>query len=517
MSAPAPSRVLMIGLDAAEPTLIERWMDEGVLPALAGLRARGAYGRLASTADWLAGSPWPTFYTGTRPADHGIFDFLQWRAERMALVRPGPDWLPVRPFWRDLSDAGRRVVVLDVPMTFPPEPLRGVAIAGWATHDLLMPLASQPPGVLRWVRRELGRHAMSPEVYGPQGARALRRLRDELITITARVAELADRLMRREAWDLCLVGFGALHRAGHRLWDLSCVDGDVSPAEHAELEHALRDVYVACDAAVGRLVVAADRDTAIVVFSLHGMGPNPSRADVLPAMLDRILSPAARGGDGSTRPGMVRRLLELVPREWRHRVKLWLPWSWQDRLTVAALLGGTDWTGARAFGLIADNLGYVRINTRGREPAGLVAPGEEYDRLCAEIADGLATFVDTDTGQPVVDRVMRIDALFPDGARRDRLPDLLVRWSDRMGPRKGGLVSPRYGSIAWPTPGASPDGRSGEHRPEGFLLAAGAGIAAGSTVDGAHILDLAPTACSLLGVPPPAAMRGRALAELGGG
>jgi predicted AlkP superfamily phosphohydrolase/phosphomutase len=57
-------------------------------------------------------------------AEHGVYDFLQWRADRMALVRPSPDWLPLRPFWRDVSDAGRRVIAVDLPMTFAPSSRR---------------------------------------------------------------------------------------------------------------------------------------------------------------------------------------------------------------------------------------------------------------------------------------------------------------------------------------------------------------------------------------------------------
>ena len=102
-------RVLMIGLDAAEPTLIERWIADGTLPTLRRLRARGSYRRLASSAAWLAGSPWPTFYTGTSPAEHGLYHFLQWHAGRQNMVRPAPDWLPVQPFWRALGPIRARV------------------------------------------------------------------------------------------------------------------------------------------------------------------------------------------------------------------------------------------------------------------------------------------------------------------------------------------------------------------------------------------------------------------------
>jgi predicted AlkP superfamily phosphohydrolase/phosphomutase len=502
----------MIALDAAEPSLVERWIADGSLPNLGRLRARGSYGRLASTADWLAGSPWPTFYTSTTPAEHGVYDFLQWRADRMALVRPGPDWLPVRPFWRDVGDAGRRVVAIDLPMTFAPEPLHGVELSGWATHDLLAPPASYPPDVLDWVRRELGRPPMSPEVYGPQRPRVLLQLRDELVRATRGVVDLATALMRREPWDLCMVGFGAPHRGGHKLWDLSGIEGDATPSEEAELSNALRDVYVACDDAVGKLVGAAGAGATVLVFSLHGMGPNSSRADLLPTMLERILAPEGRASEQPERTSLVKRLLALFPRELRHRVKLLLPSSWQDRLTVYALLGRTaTWATARAFSLIADIQGYVRINLRGRESAGLVAPGPEYDRLCAEIVEGLTSFVDADTGEPIVASLMRIDGLFADGARRDHLPDLIVRWAESPAARHRAIVSARYGSIPWPTPGRNPDGRSGEHRAEGFVLVAGEGIEPDARIERAHILDLAPTVCALLGVPTPPRMRGATL------
>src|SRR5688572_29121305 len=100
MAIPGPkNRVLMIALDAAEPSLVERWIREDRLPNLARLRERGGYGRLASSADLLAGSIWPSFHTGTLPGDHAHHHFIQWNKERMALVRPTSNWLPQPVFW----------------------------------------------------------------------------------------------------------------------------------------------------------------------------------------------------------------------------------------------------------------------------------------------------------------------------------------------------------------------------------------------------------------------------------
>jgi hypothetical protein len=95
------------------------------------------------------------------------------------------------------------------------------------------------------------------------------------------------------------------------------------------------------------------------------------------------------------------------------------------------------------------------------------------------------------------------------------LPDLLVLWAQTPAADHRALVSSRYGRIEWPTPGHNPDGRSGNHRPQGFLIAAGERMGRGSSIEGAHIVDLAPTACALLGVPQPLKMCGKVIPVIG--
>jgi predicted AlkP superfamily phosphohydrolase/phosphomutase len=356
---------------------------------------------------------------------------------------------------------------------------------------------------------------MQEEMLGPQTPKVLLLLRDELIRATDLVADLGVDLMSREAWDLFIVGFGATHRGGHKLWSLAGVEGPVAAEERRDLSNALREVYVACDTAVGKLVRASG-NANIFVFSLHGMGPNTDRSNLLPTMLSRILdeSPASTG---SSQPGLLQRVRELVPLEWRSRAKGLLPRALQDRLTMFWRTKDIDWRTAPAFSLIADLQGYVRINLRGREASGIVEPGEEYERLCDRIAQGLLTFVDADTGKTVVDRVLRTDELYSEGTRRNHLPDLIVRWTDTPAADHRALVSPLYGTIDWPAPGQNPDGRSGNHRPQGFFIAAGQDIRPASVVDGGHIVDLAPTALALLGVPQPSNMRGKVLSVVGKG
>ncbi len=179
--------------------------------------------------------------------------------------------------------------------------------------------------------------------------------------------------------------------------------------------------------------------------------------------------------------------------------------------------GGTDWSATRAFALRADLQGYIRINRKGREPRGIVEPGAEEDALSARIAAGLSSFRDSRTGAPIVREVVRIGGLYPEGERRDRLPDLLVLWEETPARHHEAIESPTLGRIERSTPGRIPNARSGNHRPEGWMIARGPGIEPGGEIrPGADILDLAPTVLEILGATTSAPLAGKVLAELVG-
>jgi len=505
-----PVATLMIGLDAAEVSLIQHWMDEGVLPNLRSMRDRGAFGPLTSTAPWLVGSPWPSFYTGTPPSQHGLYHYLVWRPERMQHERPAAHWMTLNPFWRSIA-ASRRVVAVDVPLVYAPRPFDGIEISGWATHEILDPPASHPPELLTWANRNFGKTQIGNEEAYPLSARRLLRIRDQCVSTSKRLGDLGVALMQKEPWDLFLICFAATHRAGHQLWDLSSMAGEAGASQAKALGESLKDIYVACDAAIGRLMTAAGKDVTTLVFSLHGMGANVSRSELLPEMLARVLAERSGTKRSGSRGQFTHHLRALLPASLRSWIKNRLPTAIQDRLTMFWRTRGVDWSRTPAFVALCDLDGYIRINLRGREVAGIVEPGPDFEALCAHIGQGLNSFVDADTGRPVVDAIIRIDDLYPDERTSGHLPDLMIRWCPEPAALHRGIVSGRYGAIPWPTPGHDPLGRSGNHRPDGFLLASGARVAHGNRIQAAHILDLAPTVYDLLDLPPPAGLTGHSL------
>ena len=154
-------KVIFLGLDGYDPDLAERFMSEGKLPNLAGLRDRGAYDRLRTTYPPLSPVAWSTFATGVNPAKHSLYDFLN-RSMRTYLpelsssrvrepfrfIRFGKWRFPLgkasvdmrrksRTFWSILGDEGIDSSILRVPITFPPEKFNGRLLSAMCTPDLL--------------------------------------------------------------------------------------------------------------------------------------------------------------------------------------------------------------------------------------------------------------------------------------------------------------------------------------------------------------------------------------------
>src|SRR5262245_31755917 len=122
----SPRRVLMIGLDGATFDLILPWVEAGKLPAFARILSGGAWGPLKSTVPPMTFPAWTSLMTGKNPGKHGVYDFTEREPGGYGIRFVNANWVKSKTIWRLLSDAGRRVAVLSLPVTYPPEPVNGV-------------------------------------------------------------------------------------------------------------------------------------------------------------------------------------------------------------------------------------------------------------------------------------------------------------------------------------------------------------------------------------------------------
>lgn len=517
----------MLGIDAASPALLERWAADGSLPNIAALMARGATAQLTGVEGFYVGATWPSMYTGTNPARHGVHYLLQivpgtydlhWVAEGGFVRRPA--------FWDALSRAGRRVAVLDVPLTRLDRTLRGVQVVEWGGHDSLYGFQTSPDELRHEIHGRHGAH--------PLGGACDRRGRDR-DAFAAFVTTLQEGVRRKAAWTLDLLGrgewdlflqvFTEAHCAGHQCWHLHDAD---HPAHDARFVHQhgdpLHRVYVAIDAAIGEIVRAAG-DSRIIVFAAHGMSHRFGAQFLLRDIL---------AGLGVT-------ALPKSPSDSR-RSPLLAAARWAWRRLPEGLRGSIRGIGRRAR-TVKDTkprvptlrvdvrrskcfpvnnglaVGGIRLNLAGREPFGILHP-READAFCAALAAQLLDIVDDRTGKPLVARVHRTAELYA-GEHQGALPDLLVEWRDddplgssALGPAGSGRVRARSKALGV-VEGVNDYARTGEHRRDGWLVAAGHGIVPGRIDRPVSVLDLAPTAAAMLNVPLPD-VDGRIIPELAG-
>jgi predicted AlkP superfamily phosphohydrolase/phosphomutase len=545
--------VIAIGLDAAEPKLMEAWMAQGLLPNLNRVRQQGIYGRLHNSIDYQDGTTefsstealWVTAATGCLPNKTGFWDAAIYDPKTYAVnidpVYGGYDYQEYKPFYA--LGENYKVAAFDVPVTRVVPNVRGTQITGWGGHHPFYPSESQPAGLLSELETKYGKNPVYQLDNGVWWDREYFKWVTESVKHSVETrAQICCELLQQDDWDLAIFGFGEIHTLGHDLYHRSQPDHPLY--EYINQVDPVGDPLLAgfqqVDRAVGQIIDRSPATATIVLFSAHGMGANVT--DLLSMVfmaevLYRYNFPgqvALQSGDitqaapptitKNIRNGWAADIWGLVD-EPNPIKKLWHTWTHKKFLlgdkhglhsphrlmAEGSSLGWMPsmwyrplWPQMKAFALPAFSDGYIRINVQGRERDGIVAPAE-YDAVCAEIAAMLYLLQDGRTKQPLVKQVVRTrTSPFDDDAKLPE-PDLIVVWHEIP---TDVVDHPDLGRI-----GPLTFNRSGSHRENGFLMASGPGITPGSDLTAGGAVDIAPTILNLMGAEIPAYFDGKPLLQ----
>lgn len=516
------NRVIVVGLDAANPDLTEQWIRQGHLPTIKSLMERGSSGKIMSNTDISSGSTWPSVFTGVSAAKHGIYFYhRQIKTGTYEICKKYANQVKRDPFWILLSQAGKKVAILDVPFTYPIKGPNCIQLAAWGSEAPGWERSAWPPELLKEVTSRFGHHPLDSWYQTrPQSINECKDLYDKLILGTRKKGLLLEYFLDYKPWDLFLTVFAETHWAGHLFWHM--IDDkypDYNPELASVFSNAVLNVYSEIDEVISKLIKAAPGST-FIIFSNTGMGPNYSGSHLLPEILERLGMMVNHSESGFTRnslgnllpykrwgPYALKNLESFISERLIERIRRLIPEGIWDKWTCRLLTFGNNWKWSRAFCIINDYSGAIRINLKGREPNGLVEQGKEYDTLCDELIRELGELINTETGKKAVSEVLRIDELCQ-GENIWDLPDLIVKWTGDAPIRA--LYSPRIGTVS----GENPDKRTGAHRPYGLLVASGQNIIQRKTVEGANIMDIAPTILYLLGQSIPHDMDGKVLLDI---
>ena len=509
--------LLIVGLDGATLDLVEPWAAEGILPNLAALMRRGAWGQLMAPMPPVTFPSWTTFMTGVNPGRHGIFDFTRRESGAYAVRFVNSTFRKAPTIWRMMSDAGLRVCSLGIPGNYPPEPVNGYMLSGFDTPVTTRADASfaYPPSFAADVE-EAGGFPFADFQEFSIGPGWHRRALDAMYDAIDRKTQLALRLLRREEFDCFMLMFGESDTAAHHFWSLHDPGSPrFDRALRDELGDGVRAVYRRLDAALGALLESSGADQVLIV-SDHGFGGVGDRA----LRLNRWLSEHGylrwhKGAASARWAGRIRAAaVRGIPERVQARLFRMANGRMADAVESRVRFGGIDWSGTRAF---SEELNYnpsIWLNVDGRDPDGVVSESER-DRVIAELTALLLQWRDPYSDTPVVRRVWRREELYA-GDCVHTSPDLVLELET-----PGGYSYMCLPSLATDGPsveelsgaslrGGKLTGMSGSHRREGIFILAGEGVVPGR-VRGVRMADMAPTIMGLMGFAADETFDGRVL------
>jgi predicted AlkP superfamily phosphohydrolase/phosphomutase len=492
--------ILVFVLSEASPVLAQRWIDAGKLPFLARMAQCGCAGALQGNLPFITVQVFADIFTGRRAQHHGVFDFVQ-RDRRGRFQETDRRTIGCSTLWDIVDRSQRTCGIVNLPLTWPPRPLRGYMISGQDSPVVDRRIAS-PPELYEQLTRKFGRYRLK-DIF-PGG-----RSKEDYLGLFPREIDwqcdvLAELIAARPC-DLFMTFFSATAMAQHYFW--SDMDAAEKDNPHSS---TIESVYRRLDAQLARLARLAGPHARIFVISECGAGPLKYGVDLNAWLHEQGFLKYQHPDSGArfrTRAlaAAVSSAKRYLPEAAKSLVAGQFP-GLMARAENYLAVAGVDWSKTTAYSRGKE--GAIYLNLIGRESDGIV-PADQYSRTIAKIAGRLNELRDPETGDTAVNKVYTKDELYP-GCTHPGAPDLVIDWMNgrymptEVNRRSNQVFGPRWrANMNWPT--------SGSHRPKGIFFAQGPGIEVGYRVESANTLDLLPTWLRMLDIPVPDRLPGRAL------
>ena len=457
---PPDPKVVVIGFDGMTLDRLLPLCEEGLTPNFAELLKSGYSAVLQSVLPPSSPPAWTTAVTGVNPGKHGIYGFLKHRKYADNIFSP-PAFISAAdrraaPIWKILGERNRRVCLINIPITSPPDSVNGIMISGFP-HDPAAPLTYP-----RSLRDEIPGYRI--DLFGLQPRPGQERTwLSNLRNLAATRADLSAGFLERDDWDLFWVVFTGIDRIQHFFWKHADPDHPLhTPNGGADFGEAITEFHIFMDGLLGKLLDLIPEDATLIVMSDHGFGPVYRGINA-----NRLLASPALGG---------------VAAEGQ-------PFYYND------------YFGGKFF-----------VNLQGREPGGTVMPGSEYEKVRNDLKSLLLDLKDPWNEKKVIEHVYFREEIL-EGPSLETAPDVIAVPADTYilygSPLHGRSISPSLPPVATVTE----DLFSGFHRREGILIVRGPHSRMGKSSVPGNIVDIAPTIMYFLDLPIPDHFDGRVFTE----
>ena len=454
-------KLLVIGLDCAAPALL--FGDER-LTNVRRLMEGGCYGRLESVVPPITIPAWQCMVTSQDPGSLGVYGFRN-RADRSygKLDIVNSKSFKAQSIWDYLAMEGKRSVVIGVPPSFPPRRLNGISVGCFMTPSVEDDYTF-PPQVKDEIRDLVGEYLVDVKGFRTDDKAWLR---DQIFEMSRKQFTVVRHYLQKADWDYFHFVNIALDRVHHGFWKyIDSTHPDYEP--DSPFASVIPDFYAHLDEEIGRVLELLDDETAVLVVSDHG-------------------AQALHGG--------------FCINEWLVKEGLLVLNEYPDKVTPFGQLS-VDWEKTRVW---SEGGYYARVffNVKGREPTGVIEPSD-YESFRDTIAGRLEA-LPTPEGKPMGSLVFKPEQIYQ--SVKNIPPDLIVHFGALDWRSIGGVGY--QGTFYVRENDTGPDDCN--HAQFGAFILAAPNVPPLGELQGARLLDIAPTLMEVGGYEIPDSFQGRSL------
>jgi predicted AlkP superfamily phosphohydrolase/phosphomutase len=248
-------RAVIFGVDGLSFRILNPLIERGELPNFARLRREGVEAEFISAVPAITPPAWMSLVTGLKPAKHGVFDFWEFDTNSPTLKsRAVTHRKGGKAIWNILSEYGKRVIVMNVPLTYPPDPVNGIMVSG-----LMTPSTSSPFTFPHIFKDELYKAVPGYLIDLGSERIAAGRFVDGVLDMTEKRIQLQEHLLSEHEWDFAFLSYVGPDRIQHRIWD-----------SIEALSHDGTKYFRLLDDALGRVLNRLTPEDVLFVASDHG-------------------------------------------------------------------------------------------------------------------------------------------------------------------------------------------------------------------------------------------------------
>lgn len=455
-------KVFVIGLDCAPPEfLFEQFKTE--MPNVRALMENGLWGKIRSVHPPITVPAWTCMMTSKTPGHLGFYGFRNRASHDYdEMFFANNRSVKEDRAWDILSRQGKKVIVLGVPQTYPPNPVNGLMVSSFLTPSIESPY-TYPKDLKQEIADVVGEYILDCRNFRTDDKDDILK---QIYDMTETRFKLVNHFLENKPWDFFMfveMGTDRIHHAfwkytdpGHRLYEAG-----------NKYENVMLDYYKYVDRGIGEMLAKLDDETAVILVSDHGAR----------AMMGGVC------------------FNEWLIEEGYLKVK-----EYPD--TPAPLKNeNIVWEETKAWGS-GGYYGRLFLNVKGREPLGIIEPAD-YENVRTEIIEKIAALKDHE-GKVMGSRACRPEDLYD--TVKGVAPDLIVYFGD-LSWRSVGSIGLK--SILTFENDTGPD--DANHDWDGVFILKDGGRFRNEKREGLELLDVGPTVLDLMGAEVPADMLGKVI------